>query len=321
MDTILLSAAIEGFLLQKESQGRSPRTLADYRNTLIRFLDKLGDRSVDTIDKSDIQGYFLWLTKLKYRPLNSKVGLQPLKGKTIENSRCTLNSFWQWCSEEFSFSNPFKIPPYKYDRAPIVPLTLDEVAKMLEACERTKPRVKDGKPMKRPTKLRDRAIILIMFDCGLRTSELIGIRVTDLDMVNKRIFVTGKGSKRRYVYFSSLTAQAIWRYQSQRFKNTEQHPEDYLFIQKNGITPMSRFSVHSLIEELGLRAGIERMHPHRLRHTFAVTYLRNGGDPFSLQNLLGHTDMDMTKKYVNLAQEDLQNIHRRASPADSLLRR
>jgi integrase/recombinase XerD len=133
-----------------------------------------------------------------------------------------------------------------------------------------------------------------------------------VDNRNHRILVLGKGTKERQVQFSARTGQAIWRYLASR---PDAGPTDPLFATQDGY-PMDRDNLRHVIERIGERAKIDDVHPHRFRHTFAIQFLRNGGDPFTLQMLLGHSTMDMVKRYLALAQTDLEAAHRKASPVD-----
>jgi len=94
-------------------------------------------------------------------------------------------------------------------------------------------------------------------------------------------------------------------------------PKDYIFVNEMGY-PLERGSLLKLMYSIGERAGVPNTHPHRFRHTFAIMYLRNGGDVHTLQDLLGHTDSDMTKRYLAIATSDLERAHRRASPVANL---
>jgi len=104
---------------------------------------------------------------------------------------------------------------------------------------------------------------------------------------------------------STSNSATLWRYLSK----TEVDPAQSLFR-------LSPRSIRSLILRLGKSAAVPHTHPHRFRHTFAIEYLRNGGDIFTLQRILGHSSLDMVRRYLTIAQTDIQTAHRRASPVD-----
>jgi site-specific recombinase XerD len=147
----------------------------------------------------------------------------------------------------------------------------------------------------------------------LRASELCSILIKDVDTRNHRILVMGKGTKERIVQYSARTGQAIWRYLSGR---PDARPTDTLFATLDGYA-MGKDRLEKVLRAVGDRAKIANVHPHRFRHTFAIQFLRNGGDPFTLQALLGHSTLDMVKRYLHIAQTDLESSHRRASPVDN----
>ena len=163
--------------------------------------------------------------------------------------------------------------------------------------------------------IRDRAIIMTLLDCGLRVSELTGLRLPDLDWNEQTLLILGKGCKERVVPFGRAAKQALMAYAGRR----GELPTSALFVNAYG-DPLTRFRVGRIIAERCMDAGITgvRCSPHTFRHTFAVQYLRNGGDVFSLQKMLGHSDLSMTRRYAELSSTDVLEKHRLFSPGDRL---
>jgi site-specific recombinase XerD len=183
----------------------------------------------------------------------------------------------------------------------------------LAACDRTRGYDRPGKRRSantRPTALRDRAIILTLVDTGMRASELCNLRIYDADLRNHQITVQGKGKKERIVAISPRTAQLLWRYRSSR---PDAKPTAHLFVVRYD-RPFNRTVLGRLLKRIGKRAGVLNVHPHRFRHTFAIAFLRNGGNVYVLQRMLGHSSLDMVKRYLAIAQADVQDAHRDASP-------
>jgi len=108
----------------------------------------------------------------------------------------------------------------------------------------------------------------------------------------------------------------VWSYLLKRFPNQLPPKDDLLFTDQYDMYALTRDSVYKLIKRLGKAAGVRDVYPHKFRHTFAIQFLRNGGNVFELQQLLGHSDLAMAKKYVQLAQIDLETSAKRSSPAD-----
>ena len=124
----------------------------------------------------------------------------------------------------------------------------------------------------------------------------------------------GKGSKERILPICPRVAQALWKYLASRGVTL---PGEPLFATANG-TPMDRHRLLKQLGAIGRRAGVKNVHPHRFRHTFAINFLRNGGNAYTLQMILGHSTMDMVKTYLNIAQADIQSVHRLASPVANM---
>ncbi len=193
------------------------------------------------------------------------------------------------------------------------------VKAMLAACDRSRAYTRPGKRKcdnERPTALRDRAIIYLLVDTGLRASELCELRLRHVDLKNHRVIVMGKGRKERTLPIAPRTAQALWRYLSTR--DDTGRDTAYLFTTHLG-SPVSRYSLRRMLSLIGQRAGVSGAHPHRYRHTFAINFLRNRGNIFALQRILGHESLTMVNNYLAIAQTDIQAAHNDASPVTNWL--
>ncbi len=300
-----MEQAKEGYFLNAAARGLSESTLRDYDNTINKFIDQVGATTpIDTVTTQDVEEFL--------------VSFDHLSKKTLLNYHTGLSAMWRWAlDEKLVESNIVRaIKPPKPESRAIVPFTETELKLLLGALEKSKPYTRPGKRLcdhSIPGADRNRAIILLLVDTGLRASELCDIKIEDVDTRNTRIRVLGKGSKERAVKYSSRTGQAIWRYLASR---PDVRPSDPLFATLDGYS-MDRDNLRHLLDTIGERAKVPDVHPHRFRHTFAVQFLRNGGDPFTLQDMLGHSTLDMVKRYIHLAQSDVDAAHRRASPVDN----
>jgi site-specific recombinase XerD len=163
--------------------------------------------------------------------------------------------------------------------------------------------------------LRDLGILVLFLDTGLRLSELLSLQLDDLHFADQWLKVMGKGQKERVVPYGARTSQILTRYIQQGRHDPLGRPELFLGIDGERA---SGNTIKMLFTRLRHRSGIQRLHPHLLRHTFATSYLVAGGDVFTLQNILGHTTLEMTRRYVALASSQVNLQHRRFSPMDRL---
>jgi len=248
-----------------------------------------------------------------------------LAPKTVYNIYVSLASFFTWASREFQIDNPLKnIPRLRVpEDVPVEPFKKEEIELLIKACDFCGEAVTGRRRkfvMQRFTSKRDKAILLTLLDTGLRASELCALRVEDVDMKSGRVSVhpgeagKAKGGKGRVVYIGKSARRFLWRYLADREDGND--PDVPLFVGKFNRS-FNRDALRQLINSLGAKVGIKKCHPHRFRHTFAITYLRAGGDIFSLQKLLGHASLEMVQHYAKLAEVDIQEAHRRASPADN----
>jgi len=301
-----LSDAIEGFLLYKAAT-TSKNTVRDYRNTLRQWSEFLeGDPDVEALELQHIQR-FLYHLRVDRK----------LAPKTIKNAHTGLSAFFTWLERDHGIPHLIRghIPSPKANPPEIIPLTKRDVRDLLWACNRSAPSRRVPAGQHRPTRFRDRAIVLFLVDTGVRASELCDLKIGDVDMDTGAVQVrNGKGDKARTTYIGTVAREALWRNLSERkFKAAD----DPLFATSRR-QPMDRDALRKMLLAAGRRAELtEPVGPHRLRHTFAITYLRNGGDIFTLQRLLGHSSLDMVRRYLAIAQVDVADAHRRASPADN----
>ncbi len=324
---LTLSQAFNGFVYYKTATGRSEHTISDYKVTQKKVLIYFHtDPVFAALTRDDWIDFFAWLTTeyisdpdgLARRPA------KPLSPKSIFNVHTNLSSLYTWAvKEEMVDRNLIQlIDRPGYEDPVIEPFTKDEIAALLKGCDKTRNwRTHNAVNSVRYTASRDRAIILLLVDTGIRAEELCTIALGDLNLNTNSITIRGKGKgrdkKERTVHLGKLCAKALWHYLMPRLNSTDLSSPVFLARAVIDDQPMNRKSLYQLVQAIGERAGINNVHPHRFRHTFAITYLRNGGDVFTLQLLLGHSDMEMVRRYSAIAQADCANAHRKASPVDN----
>jgi site-specific recombinase XerD len=311
-----LSALMEGYHLAARSEGRSLNTIAIVEASvryLGEFLDGEGlSTDVREIGATEIRRFIVCLRErprfAHHRFTKPQTG--HLSGHTINGYMRALQGFWSWLEEEeFIDENPFAT--IRIPKAPIkVTPTFneDQLRQLFGEIDTAS-----------PVGYRDYAIMLTLLDTGIRCSELTGLKVTDVDLEARMIKVRGKGNKERMVPIGAMVQKAIWKYLN-RYRPEPVIPRyEQVFLTQEG-RPLSKDRLEAIVERYGKKAGIMgvRVSPHTFRHTMAVTFLRNGGDVFSLQRILGHSQLEVLKVYINLAQSDISRVHQRNSPADNL---
>lgn len=303
--SLTLKKVSQGFILSLQSRKLSPNTVRDYTNTLRKFMERVGEnKTFESIKPNHIQGFLASVTGVT--------------NKTLLNYYIGISSLYTWAVKERLTADhvAHQVTPPVPEKREILPLSENDIRALLNNLARSKSYDRPGKRKSDhalPEAHRTKAIILTLLDTGIRASELTDAKVSDLDRSNQRLRVFGKGSKERSIPLSPRTLQAIWRYLSTR---DDPKPDAPLFATYTERT-IDRKALGKMLVALGRRAGVKNVHPHRFRHTFAIQYLRNGGDPYTLQRLLGHSTLDMVKVYLQLAQVDVDKAHRRASPVDN----
>ena len=222
----------------------------------------------------------------------------------------SIKSFWSWLiTEGIIERTPFSI--VKVPKAQKKIINTFSVTQLKELLDTINVSTAEG--------FRDYTVILTLLDTGLRISELTGLKIEDIRLEDGLLKVMGKGGKERLIPFGRVVQRMLWRYISQ-YRPEPLNPRcDVVFLSMGG-RPLTRNHFRLRMSRYGLKVGLQgvRCSPHTLRHTAAVNFLRNGGDVFSLQRLLGHTTLEMTRHYCELADVDVKRAHMTASPVDNL---
>jgi integrase/recombinase XerD len=281
-------------------RGLSRNTLEAYRSDLFqfgRFLEARGSDAV-TATAADISDFLTELAEGN--------GRAPSSPATIHRKAACLRSFYRHLRREnVRESDPTATisGPRRGRKLPKV-LNRGEVQKLLEQPRGTA-----------PTALRDRALLELMYACGLRASEAIGIEVADVDLELAVLRARGKGSKERVVPIGRAAIQAV-RIYLERGRPALVHGGivAHLFVNFRG-EPLTRQGLYKIVRRHATSAGLaDRMSPHTLRHTFATHLLAGGCDLRSVQEMLGHADVATTQLYTHLSSDRLKDVYFKAHP-------
>jgi integrase/recombinase XerD len=298
-------ARFEGLVLDFLSyleleRGLSRNTLTAYRTDLLQYGEFLSARNADALAArpADIADFLAELATGNGRP--------PCSASTIHRKAACLRSFYKHLRrEELIDDDPTAAlsAPRRTKKLPHV-LNYSEVQQLLAA-----PR---GDA---PTVPRDRALLEVMYACGLRASETIGLELSDIDLRQGFLRARGKGSKERVVPLGRQAIAAISRYlRSARPKLVGERAQPKLFVNFRG-GPLTRQGLYKIVQRHARAAGLsERMSPHTLRHSFATHLLAGGCDLRAVQEMLGHADISTTQVYTHLSGEQLKEVYFRAHP-------
>ena len=304
-----LTRYADGWLLTCDIARHSEQTIKLRRLILDKLLWFLKEKRLDTCSLHELRLFFSYLNHGHEQPggrWGNPQQTKPVKPGTVATYDRHLRTFFCWLvQEDVLDGSPMERITEPVDRPDqIEPFTDEEVEVLIATAK------KSNCPK------RDEAILWFLLDTGVRASELCAITLQDVDLTARRVKIQeGKGGKSRSVWLGSTAAKALWNY----LKFEPHEEQDPLFFNQRGEF-LTRSGLLQLIERLGEAARIKqaRCSPHTFRHTFAISFLRAGGDVLTLQQLLGHTSLAMVNRYVKLAQADLQRAHRQFSPADRL---
>jgi integrase/recombinase XerD len=282
-------------------RGLSRNTLEAYRTDLLQFGRFLARRELSALDArpGDVADFLAELAA-------GDVDRPPASTATIHRKTACLRSFYRHVRREGLLeSDPTATltPPRRSRKLPHV-LTRGEIDRLL-----SQPRGME------PAALRDRALLEVMYACGLRASEAIGLELTDVDLEERVLRARGKGSKERVVPIGQPAVQALRAYLERgRPGLVKDAREAHVFVNFRG-GALTRQGLYKIVRRHAVTAGLaDRMSPHTLRHTFATHLLAGGCDLRSVQEMLGHADVSTTQLYTHLSSQRLKDVYFRAHP-------
>lgn len=282
--------ATEQFIIHcLAEKGLQKQTIINYNDDLKSFYKFLNEENfqVENLNLEHIKNYIIFLTN---------------EGKsilTILRHVSTLKSFYLFLINEKKIKcNIDQLDlPKKPQHLPTV-LSFEEVELLLEQPDLSK-----------PSGIRDRAMLEVMYATGLRVSELLTIEKKNLSIEKKQIRIFGKGAKERYVPISSFALEYLIKYINEVRNESPYRNSKYIFINKEG-KPLSRQAFWQIIKNYALKAGIiENVTPHTLRHCFATHLLENGADLRSVQEMLGHSDISTTQIYTHVSSKRIRSAY------------
>ena len=285
--------------LQKNA---SPNTIASYRLDLDRYARFLEDVQVTSPDQVSAEHTTLFLRSLR------KSGLSP---RSITRSFSAIRGFHRFLvGDGAARTNPTEtIDAPKLSRHLPAVLTTAEVDSILQ---QPAPTAKDARNLW----LRDRTVLEVLYATGIRVSELLSLRRSDILADDGTVRVYGKGRKERLVPVGSSALAWIGRYASEcrpLLRRTGQ-PTDVLFLNARG-RPMTRMAIWKIVQTYSTRAHVGKdVHPHTFRHSFATHLLEGGADLRAVQEMLGHSDISTTQIYTHIDREYLKEVHRTFHP-------
>lgn len=294
---MMLGTAVNDFLAEQQFRGNTPKTIVYYAGSLKRFTDYAGeDIELESLTIPLLRSYFQMLKDTG------------LSSNTIQTYIRALRTFLTYCyTEEYLQTNiaaKFKLP--RAEKKVIDVLTDAEVNRLF-ACF--------GKPHTM-LQLRNYCICSLMIDSGLRMNEVVTLALDKLKLEEGYIIVEGKGQKERIVPVGNNTRKMLRRYLNRVPVNAD---PSRVFVMSDG-RPIELSTIKELFRKLKRKAEIPRLRAHLLRHTFATRYLENGGDIFTLQQILGHTSLEMVKKYLHTTHRKIVPKFTEYSPLDTLAR-
>ena len=272
---------LRAFLTAKEVEGCSSKTLQYYDDTLARALAAMG-KPIGAIESDDLRRY---LNDYETTRRTSKV--------TIDNIRRIMSSFFSWLEDEdYIIKSPVRrIHRVKTAQLAKETLSDEELETLRDACENE----------------RDLAVVDLLASTGMRIGELVRLDIADVNLQERECIVTGKGNKQRPVYFDARTKLRLMEYLGSRSDDSSA-----LFVSLDSVA--KRVTVGGMelrLQNLGKKAGISRVHPHKFRRTLATHAIDKGMPIEQVQKLLGHAKIDTTMHYAMVNQNNVKASHRR----------
>ena len=274
-------------------QGVSENTLSAYRSDLDKFCQFLKGESLMTVTSLDVESYLAHRVDL---------GLKP---RSTARSISALKRFYQYFVREKIISDSPMVNIAQPKAGQSLPKTLSEaeVEALLSA-----PNIEE------PMGLRDKAMLELLYATGLRVTELVGLRMEQINLRQAVVFIKGKGNKERLVPLGEEAMYWLEQFLKHGRAQMIKHATDFVFPSKRGVG-MTRQTFWHRIKHYAILASVESpLSPHTLRHAFATHLLNHGADLRVVQMMLGHSDLSTTQIYTHVANERLKSVHAEHHP-------
>lgn len=289
-----ISSVLQEFLKQEETNGSTYNTIRHYKTHIGFFINFYGDNDINEITYSTYQDYIIYLRN-KYKESSGFVGKKEhLSGRTIKTYASALKTFLSYSYEngflDKNIASSIKMPRYK--KKVIQILNINEIKFLLNSFD-----------FNTYVGCRDILVVSLMLDAGLRLSEVIKLKLNDIDFVLNLIKIDGKGQKERLVPLTPFINECLKIYKYRYFLNFGRviNSSEQIIKSINGDNA-TKNTVSLIFRRIRKKVKFN-IHPHLLRHTFATMFLINGGDIANLQIILGHTTLNMVLNYLHLANE------------------
>lgn len=294
-----IANVIHSFLVYlRLEKGMSSHTIYSYENDLKHFEEYLKERTiakVEQIDRFVMRGYLVYLKKIGYAP------------STILRRFSAIRSFYKYLVKEKRVkADPTStiILPKQNKKLPVY-LNVEEVERLLNA------------PSSGIIELRDKTMLYLLYATGMRVSELISLKMDNVNMEYGYVRVKGKGGKERLIPFGEVSRKYLKEYlrYARPLLINRRHPSEYLFISRRG-DKMTRQYFWKIIKGYAVRAGIdvEKVTPHIIRHSFATHLLERGADLVAIKEMLGHSSLTTTEIYTYINRERLRRMYEEHHP-------
>ena len=288
---------IESFLIDRKSRGLSKRTIQFYKESLKIFTDYAESQVITQISQltsDDIRRFLIYLEAKGHNPGGCHIGFRSLRAFLY---------FYESEIEPAGWKNPIrKVKAPRLPQEPVKPVSLEDVREMIDVC-----------PRRSFTGDRDRAILKGLLDTGARAAEFVAMNLEDVDNTSGGILIRqGKGRKPRIVFLGKESRHALRSYLKYR--------NDYslaLWVTDEG-ERLTYSGLRQILRRRAALAGVPVPSCHDFRRAFALAMLRNGVDIFTLQKLMGHSDISILRKYLCQTDQDVREAHQRSSPVDHL---
>lgn len=295
-----LDMLIERYMENHQALGHSSQTISRYNQTFKLFIIFLEDEDADArvLSTEKLQAFARWL--------RATPTTRPQRGETVRSDFSIhgylkdMRAFINWLLSEEVIDWKVKVPMPKLPQR-LFPVLSETELDLVWNCSFLKGRSSIA--------VRNRAMIGLMLDTGLRRSEVASLRLDSIDLDNCLVTVIGKGNKQRRVPYSSSVMELLKEWIILRGEG-----DDSLFW-------LSGEGIRTTFRRIEKETGLAAFYPHQVRHTAASMMIRNHADPFTVQRILGHADLATTQQYVSQNDDDLRAKHRLSSPFDSMLGR